>query len=428
MRARGWFSVVAAGFGVWLVAASLAPGSAVAQPGAEKAPRDPQSSLSSGKALRKAGSYKEAIAELRKGLSLGGGSSGKIGVDLSWEIARSYIDDHKFNEAVAACRAVGKLSDGKGAGHACLAEAHMMRMRATEALPEVDLALKEAPGLYDAKIVQGRALGQTGSVDQAEKALREAASSDPGRPEAYYCLGEMLAAHGKRDQGIELLRKAQTIDAKDPTIAFALGRLLPPLQAAQALGSAVTMRPGFVEAWARLAEAWLAAGKLAEAESAAQQTLKLDERHADAHAVLGRLHLLAKRYDQALKEARSALEVLPSQASAKLTEADALAATGQIDLAIDSYQAAHGLARTDPAVLVNAAGACLAGGRETSAKSFADRAVELFPKWAPGWVVLGDVLAKGKENAKAKQAYGKALEAEGPIDRPEVGRKIAALK
>jgi tetratricopeptide (TPR) repeat protein len=416
------------GLGLGSLAVMLVAGAVAAEPASPKPPQDASSSLSAGRLLRKAGSYREAIAELRRGLGLPGGSAGRLGVAISWEIARSYIDDHKFEQAVTACRAVGKMAEGKGPGHACLGEAHMMRMRATEALPEADLAFKEVPGLYEATVVKGRALAQGGSVPEAEQALREAIGREAGRPEAYYWLGEMLAVHGRQDAGIELLQKAQTIDPKDPMIAFALGRLLPPAQAVKALGTAVSLRPGFVEAWGRLAAAWLASGSLTEAESAANQTLKLDERQADAHAVLARLHFLGRRYDDAIREARAALDVLSTQASAKLTEADALAAKGQIDLAIDVYQAAHGLARTDPTVLVNAARACLVGARETSAKSFADRAVALFPKWGPGWVVLGDVLAKDKENARAKQAYQTALGAEGPIDRAEIQRRIASLK
>jgi tetratricopeptide (TPR) repeat protein len=423
---RFWGNV--AGLGTGSIAMLLACGVAAAEPGVQKAPQDPEQALAAGTALRKAGSYREAIAGLKRGQGLAGGMAGKLGVSLAWEIARSYIDDHKFAQAVAACKAVGKIVEGKGPSHACLGEAHMMRMRATEALPEAELAFKEAAGLYEAKVVQGRALGQAGSVPDAEKVLRDAIGAEPGRPEAYYFLGEMLAAHQRRDAGIELLQKALTIDPKDPVIAFALGRMLPPAQAVKALGVAVSIRPGFVEAWARLSEAWLAVGSANEAQGAAERALKLDARQPDAHAVLARLHLNAKHYDDAIKEARAALEVLSTQASAKLTEADALAATGQIDLAIDAYQVAHGLARTDPVVLVNAARACLGGARETSAKSFADRVVQLFPTWAPGWVVLGDVLAKGRENARAKVAYERALGAEGPMDRAEIKRKIAALK
>ena len=420
MRGSGRFRASAC-LGTGLLAISLLAGAATPDQGSA------QAALSSGRALRQAGSYREAIAELKKGLNVAG-LSPAARVAISWEIARSYIDDHKFNEAVAACRAVGKIAEGKGPSHACLGEAHMMRSRATEALPEAELALQDAPGLYEAKVVKGRALGQSGSVTEAERVLRDAINDSPNRVDAYCWLGELFVVQGKRDAAIEQLEKARTLEPKDASLAFSLGRLLAPAQAVRVLGSAVTLRPGFVAAWARLAEAWLAAGKLSEAESAAQQTLKLDDRQVDARAVLARLHFLAKRYDDALKEARAVLEAASSHASAKLTEADALAAKGEIDPAIDAYQSAHSLARTDPTVLVSAARACLGGGRETSAKSFADRAVETFPKWAPGWVVLGDILAKGRENAKAKQAYRTALGAEGPIDRQEVERRLAALK
>ena len=51
-----------------------------------------------------------------------------------------------------------------------------------------------------------------------------------------------------------------------------------------------------------------------------------------------------------------------------------------------------------------------------------------FPKWGPGWVVLGDVLAKSGEKKKAAAAYESALRGEGPVDQDAVRRKMAALR
>jgi tetratricopeptide (TPR) repeat protein len=172
----------------------------------------------------------------------------------------------------------------------------------------------------------------------------------------------------------------------------------------------------------------LALGQLAEAEKAASQALATDGKQADWHALMARVYAAEKRSDDALSEAKAALALVGNLAPAKLVEADVLAEKGELDLALETYQTAFGYSRTDPTALVHAASACLASGRDTSAKGFADRATQLFPKWGPGWVVLGDVLVRWKDKPGARQAYQTALSAEGPVDAALVQKKLAALK
>jgi tetratricopeptide (TPR) repeat protein len=129
-----------------------------------------------------------------------------------------------------------------------------------------------------------------------------------------------------------------------------------------------------------------------------------------------------------MTEAKAALGILANLASAKLLIADAWAKKGEIDLAVESYQAAWGLDHSDPTALVHASEACHAQGRDTSAKAFGDKATREFPTWGPGWVALGDALASIKETAAAKTAYETALKNKGPVDRAAVEKKMLALK
>jgi tetratricopeptide (TPR) repeat protein len=392
---------------------------------AKSAPQDAAASLALGKALRRAGHYPDALVELRRGLGTADGKGGERATMLRYEVAKVFIDDHKFKEALSACAALG----GSALGHACTASAHMTRKRATDALPEAELALERDPSLYEGKLAKADALAAEGSTAQAESELVAAAQRSPDRPEAFLRRGELLEAQGKREAALDAFGKARAADPDDPDAAYAVGRTLPPnATAAASLEAAVAGRPTFGAAWARLADVRLALGKTQEAEQAAMLAIKLDAKQAEWHAVLARVYAAEKRYDDALNEAHAALALVSNMAAAKLIEADVLAEKGEIDAALEGYQAAFGLARSDPSPLVHAARSCFVRGRNTSARGFAEHATQLFPKWGPGWEVLGDVLVKDKEIAAARQAYTTALGAEGAFDRKDVERKLSLLK
>src|SRR5262249_30319563 len=109
-------------------------------------------------------------------------------------------------------------------------------------------------------------------------------------------------------------------------------------------------------------------------------------------------------------------------------EAQALALKGDIDLAIEAFEAAYGFARSNPNVLVEAVHACIRGNRLTTAKAFADRATEDFPKSGAAWELEGDVAVALKDAPLAQQAYGKALAGDGPADKDAIRRKLASVK
>jgi tetratricopeptide (TPR) repeat protein len=97
-------------------------------------------------------------------------------------------------------------------------------------------------------------------------------------------------------------------------------------------------------------------------------------------------------------------------------------------VAIEAYQAAWGFDHGDPTPLVHAAEACHAAGRDTTAQSFGDKATQEFPKWGPAWAALGDALVARGEKQKARDAYQKALSADGPVDKDAVQKKLTAIK
>jgi tetratricopeptide (TPR) repeat protein len=194
------------------------------------------------------------------------------------------------------------------------------------------------------------------------------------------------------------------------------------------LERAVKERPTYVAALKKLAELQLAQSKGADARKTAEAAIRIDANDAAVQVVLGRVTLAENKPDEAIKIANTALGILSNSAPAKLLIADAYAKKGEIDLAVENYQAAWGYDHGEPTALVSAAVACRLAGRTTSARAFGQKATREFPSWAPGWVALGDAYAVDKESALAKQAYETALKQKGPIDTADVQRKLTALK
>jgi len=387
-------------------------------------PGDPSASVALGRALRRAGRFADSLAELRRGAASLAGHQPDAAVKLHVEIARTYIAQRDFSQAMVACRVAMAQTGGSNEGHACAAEADLLWRRATDALAE----LQGAGRTFDGKVAEGRALALQTKDAQAEAAFRDAMSIEPNRAEPHLYLGEYWASIGKTDQGIAELKRAALLDPSDPEAEYQLGRVLPAGQdAVNALEKATHERPNHLDAWVKLAEVDLALGKNENARGAAASALHINGQDASAHVVVGRVALVDGKPDDAIREARAALGVLATSAAAKLLLADAYANKGDIDLALEQYQAAYGLDRQNPDVLVHATLACVKAGRLTSARAYATTATHDFPTWGPGFAALGDALAADGDSSSARAAYDKALQGRGPVDAAAIRTKMAGL-
>jgi tetratricopeptide (TPR) repeat protein len=419
---------LAVGLGVASGSPAFAQESALAQ--AKAQPTSFDASFALGRALRRAGRGPEAVIELRRAASMLPGRSGDGAIKVQWELARTFIAQRDFGQAMIACRVAGAQTGGATAGHACTAEAHLLWRRATEALNETSAALAGGTKSYEAKVAEARAYLLQLKEPEAEKALREAITWRDDAPDAHLWLGKVLVDGGKTDAGIAELRRAVALDGTDPESAYELARALGTGAEAQVLlQRAVKDRPTYTEAWIKLAEIELGAGRPADARKSATVALASAPQDPNAHVLVGRVAYAEGKYDDAINEAKAALGILGNLAAAKLLTADALAAKGEIDLALEQYQSAWAFDRTDPTPLLHAADACRRAGRFTSARAYGDRVTKDFPDLAPGWVAYGEALLADKDVAGAKAAFDKALAApKGPIDKDAVRAKIAGLK
>jgi tetratricopeptide (TPR) repeat protein len=398
-------------------------------------PGDPAAALALGRALRRAGHVPEAQAELHRGLAVGAARP-EVALQLRLEITRAYVDRHDLQRAMASCK---ELERRRGSGpdtvptaqsHACSAMAYLAWQRGTESLTESAAALAQDPTSYDAKVAEGEAYELELRSTEAEAAFRAALALRSDSEDAHLGLGRVLFKAGRKDEGIAELRRALDLDPSDPDALYELGDALQPApESADLFSRATRERPSFVDAYLARAREYLAAGKMADASASIVQALKNDPGNAAALVLSGKVSLAEKNPDDALRAGHAALKIVPNNAGAMLVVADGHAMKGEIDPAIEAYQAAWGFDHKDPAPLVHASEACHAASRDTSARAFGAKAAQEFPNWAPGWVALGDALVGQKEPKDAREAYRKALAvSEGSIDRNAVAQKLAALQ
>lgn len=391
-----------------------------AKAASKSSPNDPNATLRLARVLRRAGRAVEAVGVLQPAvLRVGAPDS------LRYELMRANADSKNHDAAMQACRGVQSIA----LRHACQGEAFItIRKLGTEAQPQIDKALKLDPTQYEAHLVVGMIAALDGRMSDAETAYREAIAKDPKRTEARLRLAQALESSRRASAAADELRSAIEIDADDPELHFELGRVLPPVyEALDALNKAVQGRASYPQAWGRLGEVALELEKNDDAANAAEKALKDEPSNASWLAVLAEARVRQKRWTDALTAANSALSASPTHGRAKFAQADALAATGDIDAAIDAYSSAFSSLRTDPGPLVHAAQACLAKGRSTTARSFADKVTAQFPKWAPGWEIAGDIASKAGDRESARKAYSLALEGDGDVEKSEIRKKLDAL-
>ncbi|AKV02107.1 TPR domain protein, putative component of TonB system [Labilithrix luteola] len=394
------------------------------------APISPEASLAYGQALRKAGHDAEALTELRRGVALAANRPDAAAL-LKWEIARTHIAKREFEAARGTCNGIGKTPSAADVSHVCAAEAHLLWRRGTEALGELAALEKgkapRAEVAYAAKLASGRARELESMDAEAEASYREAIAQAESKADAHVLLGTLLQRTGR--DGVSSLKRAVSLDPHDPVAQFELGRALPAgsTESLAALERAIGDRPTYLEALRGLTDGYVAARRLPDAKKTVETVLRLAPNDVFSHVVAGHVALAEGRADDAIKAGELASKLMPNVAAAKLLVADAWAKKGEIDLALEAYQAAYGLDHGDPTPLVNAARACVAAGRVTSAKAFATRATKDFAAYGPGWVALGDALVADKEPQAARSAYETAKKAKD-VDALAVDEKLLRLK
>ena len=203
-------------------------------------------------------------------------------------VASLYLDAGRFDDAIAAYRESLRLNDESAPTHYNLGFALSGRGRRAEAIAQFQEALRIDPDYAQAHNNLGALLQVIGQPDQALDHYRRAVALRPDNIEARANLGQLLSNQGKVSEAAGEFREALRLRAEHP----------------QALAGLAWIR---ATAWDPALRDAGEAVRLAERAAAA--TRNRDPVALDA---LGAAYASAERYDDAIRTARTGLELAVS--------------------------------------------------------------------------------------------------------------------
>jgi len=192
------------------------------------------------------------------------------------------------------------------------------------------------------RLARARVLSLSGRDADAERALRETVEALPDSSLAHWGLGlhyERLNRHADARREIESATAGAIVGRTG--LYTAIGRLAgnatEVAAAIDAFAHAVAANPNDPGAHKYLAGAFLQQDRVDEAFIEFVATLLIDPLDADAHAGIGRIHLDAGRYADAVEALRRAVDVAPNDTEARYALATALTRLGKTQEAAQEF-------------------------------------------------------------------------------------------
>lgn len=407
---------------LWLASTPLA---AAAEPpqARESAAPSAQAHVEQGRALLRAGRFKEAEAALKLAAKERGNST-----EALYDLARVHFASGDYKKARSACQPLVAKAPDNAFSNLCMAQAFLTWRRATRADQYVDKARASAPDQPEVYLVLGDLKRIEGDLGASEAAYRQVLKARPSDPDAHFGLGQVYLL--KQDAAAaEKAFRAALAQAPDwPDALYQLGRLVSGAEAVRLLDKAVAARPDWVEARLALGEAVLATGDAARAQTLFREVLHQRPNLPLAHARLGMALEATGDLEHAEAELKQGLHGLPNDSETSLALARVFARTDRPEEAFEAYRNAASLDPVGSRALVEAGTYALSLQRSTLAEAFLEKAVTRTPSSAAAQARYADALLARGDKAKAKQHYQLSLRAQGSVDRVDIQRRIDALK
>ena len=351
----------------------------------------------------------------------------------------------QYAEAERQYRALADSAETSLPARIGLAQCDLMSGQYRDALAELDQANEGVQQSAEWNTLRAELLTRLGSYQEAIQHARRALDIDPQLHRARRLLGELLELTGQREEAIDVYsffdrlmvsRRTLPPAAEDITEAAkgfyrysVLTRhpLLIP-RTKHVLGEWLQEAYGTVDRsyWpARLAAAdlLLSKYKLEQAAEDYEAALKINPNLPEAHVGLGRVAMESWQFEEVERRVSAALAINPN-----CTEAFALRARSEIT----QRRYDDGLAACEQALAVNpnhiealalAAAAHRCKYDLEGTRRYEQRALEINPRCATLYSILGDALSGLRQYADSEAAYRKAIEFD-PTDanpRTELG-------
>lgn len=269
--------------------------------------------------------------------------------------ARGYghVARGEYREAIAEFRRVAATDPlvvepasrfpSSSEAHRVLGLTYWARAQDAKAIEELRSAIRLASRDERSRIALARVLASSGRDAEAERLLLETVELLPDSTLAHWWLGwgyERLNRFADARRAYE--RAAAGVVAGRSQVYAMLGRLAS--SAADVEGSiaafrrAVDVNPDDPILHEYLAGALLQQGRADEALAEFDAALRIDSKHARAHAGVGRIHLDAGRYEEAVTALRRAVDLLPNDVDARYALATALMRMGKTREAAGEFE------------------------------------------------------------------------------------------
>ena len=273
-----------------------------------------------------------------------------------------------------------------------LGAALLAQKRYEEAVGELEIGLKLAPGRAEARMNLGLALARQGRFEEAIPHFYEAMRLAPDSSGPYSSLGEVLATKGDFEGAVLQYQKAIRLSPEDAAAHHNLGIVL-----------------GMKD---RTAEA------IVQFEEALRLSRDLPEARRHLGVALGR----EGRADAAVTELQRAVRLAPTDAEAHCSLGDALVAKGRLGEAIAEYRQAVRLAPGDAMARHNLGVAMGLVGNAEEAIGQLKEAIRIKPDYAEAQCNLGIALLKQERWDDAARHLSEAVKLNSRL--PEAYRNL----
>jgi protein O-GlcNAc transferase len=184
------------------------------------------------------------------------------------------------------------------------------------------------------RFAHGVALMESGELEGAEAAMRQALAKSPRELQFLNLLGVVLKRRGGIDEAMQCFRQAARAEPKNPSPWVNLGNcqmtLGQPEQAAESFERACKLAPGEAENHRLLGSAWAAANKRKKALAALRVAQSRGSRNPWTPLEIANILCLEQQFDAALETVDAAIPQFPGNVDLQRMRASILRRSGRI--------------------------------------------------------------------------------------------------
>lgn len=326
--------------------------------------------------------------------------------EAKFGLAQVRIHTGNLHQAKQACRKLEKEFPKSTVGKLCFGNMWLKFERSARAVENFE-GVKETG---DVRAVVG--LAKTYDyMNEYEKSIalyKEAIKKGAGH-DAHLGLGLILERKGDSKGALKAIRNAVQKEKLSASAQFHLGRLSETKnEAAEHIHTALTIRPDWADAYGTLGNIFLDKTPQKSIE-AFTKAIEIEPERGAFHLGLGTALYKQKKYPEARKELKKALELVPNQISATQMLADVELATGNGDKAVALAEKAVQLSPNNPAICYKTAYLFFQMKRYTQANAYFLRTVSMDPQNSISHVHMGDIACERRMYADGIKHYQEAL-------------------